>query len=543
MTTLSAMGFLIAGALLIIVEVGRRRGYFGSGRQVLVTSLFPLAFLPLSVYCFALAKRGHVRGAARVYAWTTFVAIVLAAALFNGYLSATWILVFWPLALAGSLLSPIRAVQFAVAALAAYGGIYVVERAGWYRPPLPTAPAGFSFFALSFGWLMLAIAAGMVNYLHGRSLQGTLTELRETSRDLEVARRDLVVRVEQRTAELSRRAEQFRAIAELSQAAAAIRDPDELLTAAAALISRELDFYHVGIFMLDGGWAVLRAASSEGGQRMLARGHRLRIGQQGIVGYVAEMETSRYAFNVGDDAVWFNNPDLPSTKSEIALPLIIGARIRGVLDIQTEVPVAFGDEDVKVLRVLADGIAIAIQNARSLQEIQAAMERLERYQTTDVLQAWRRTLARKDLRVGYVYTDGETMRRPSGADRQPNHADGIADVTQQTTEDGSYLLLAPVRAAGRDVGVMSFERSTPWSAEAMQLVRAVVAQLDLALENARLLEETRRRAMQEAARGEIVGRIRATASTDAILRNAAEELGRALQVERSRIQLVPPEEM
>ena len=114
-------------------------------------------------------------------------------------------------------------------------------------------------------------------------------------------------------------------------------------------------------------------------------------------------------------------------------------------------------------------------------------------------------------------------------------------MTQQLTEDGRYLLLAPVRAAGRDLGVMSFERRKPWSDEALHLVRAVMAQLDLALENARLLEDTRLRATQEAARGEIVARIRATTSTDAILRNAAEELGRALQVDRSRIQLVRSE--
>ncbi len=444
-TTLSATGFLIAAALLVIVEVGRRQGFFGSGRQVIITSLFPLAFLPLSVFCFLMAKRGHVRGAARVYAWTTFVAIVLAAALFNGYLSATWLLVFWPLALAGSLLSPIRAVEFSVVALSVYGGIYAAERVGWYVPPLPTAPAGFPYFALSFGWLMLIVAAGLVNYLHGRSLQGALAELRATSRDLEMARRDLTLRVEQRSAELRRRAEQFRAIAELSQTAAAIQDPAELLTAAAALISRELDFYHVGIFMLDGDWAVLRAASSEGGQRMLARGHRLRVGQQGIVGYVAEMATPRYAFNVGDDAVWFNNPDLPGTKSEIALPLIVGERVRGVLDIQTEAPVAFGDEDVGVLRVLADGIAIAIQNARSVQEIQAAMERLERYQTTDVLQAWRQTLARKDLRVGYVYADGETVRR-AASEQQSTSPLGAST----SSLGASASSLAALPSAGRE---------------------------------------------------------------------------------------------
>jgi len=217
-----------------------------------------------------------------------------------------------------------------------------------------------------------------------------------------------------------------------------------------------------------------------------------------------------------------------------------------------------------------------------VQEIRTAMERLERYQAADAVQGWQRSLARKGSQIGYVYAGGETQRRDpgwrgeaahplGGVDGQtwqepgdePSSLNGsvsdpwdpargagpseqdrpteVKEVTQQLTEDGRYLLLAPVRAAGRDLGVMSFERRKPWSDEALHLVRAVMAQLDLALENARLLEDTRLRATQEAARGEIVARIRATTSTDAILRNAAEELGRALQVDRSRIQLVRSE--
>jgi GAF domain-containing protein len=112
-------------------------------------------------------------------------------------------------------------------------------------------------------------------------------------------------------------------------------------------------------------------------------------------------------------------------------------------------------------------------------------------------------------------------------------------VTTQVTDTGQHLLLAPIRIQNRNVGVLSFEKSAPWAEEQIQLARFVVEQLDLALDNARLLEETRLRANQERARSDIVGRVRAMTSTDAILRNAARELGLALQVERSRIQLLP----
>ncbi|NIN93759.1 MAG: hypothetical protein GTO49_01955, partial [Anaerolineae bacterium] len=90
-------------------------------------------------------------------------------------------------------------------------------------------------------------------------------------------------------------------------------------------------FYHAGVFLLDdaGEYAVLRAANSEGGQRMLARGHRLKVGEQGIVGYATGRREPRIALDVGADAVYFDNPDMPDTRSEMALPLIAGGHVLG----------------------------------------------------------------------------------------------------------------------------------------------------------------------------------------------------------------------
>jgi GAF domain-containing protein len=299
--------------------------------------------------------------------------------------------------------------------------------------------------------------------------------------------------------------------------------------------------YLAVIFLIDphSEWAVLRAASSEGGQRMLARGHRLRVGRQGIVGYVAETGLPRLAFSVGEDAVWFNNPDLPDTQSEMSLPLIArGQTTLGVLDIQTHVAAAFTEEDITVLRILADGIAVAVANSLSLEETTTALARLERYQEQDALRAWRQALARRQMHVGYGLESGFVYPVDVEAVSEVE-AGELSEVTTRVTDDGRHLLLAPIRVQNRNVGVLSFEKTAPWVEDQIQLARFVVEQLDLALDNARLLEETRLRANQERARSDIVGRIRAMTSTDAILRNAARELGLALQVERSRIQLLP----
>lgn len=570
LNTLVVAATLVAFGVLLVLEVGRQRGYLATQGQAATIMAFPLAILLLGALCFWLCKRGRVELAVHIYVWVSLVAVVAAAGIVNGYRSATWLLVIWPVVLAGSLLSPFTGLGFAIAALAVYGGFALVQAAGWYVPLLPTPLESFPFLALAFGWLMTVVAVGLVNAINGASLRGAVNQLRETSRALDQSRRELSLRVEERTAELQARAEQFRAIAELGQlthssglttslTGVSHTDPNTFLKRAVDSIGERLGFYHVGVFLLDHGrqWAVLRAASSEGGRRMVLRGHRLRVGQQGIVGYVAERGVPRYALDVGDDETWVDNPDLPDTKSEIALPLKIGERVIGVLDIQTRRSAAFGEADLETFRILADSVAVAIENGRLFQETQEAIAKLQRYQNEDAVAAWRQALARRRMQVGFNYAFGETQ-----AVHSPGDAEGgvetaritvdeeavtsakpdlstLQGVTRVRAESGDYLLLAPVSVAGRRLGALTFERNRPWSDEAVRLVTSVVSQLDLALGNARLLEETRLRARQEAARSDIVGRIRAMTSTDAILRHAAEELGRALQVERSRIQLRP----
>jgi len=191
---------------------------------------------------------------------------------------------------------------------------------------------------------------------------------------------------------------------------------------------------------------------------------------------------------------------------------------------------------------LADGIAVAVTNTQSMTETSATLARLERYQEQDALRAWRQALARRQMQIGYTFDSGFVYPVEVGAASDVTAAQAMTDVTTQINDAGQHLLLAPIRIQNRNVGVLSFEKSAPWAEEQIQLARFVVEQLDLALDNARLLEETRLRANQERARSDIVGRVRAMTSTDAILRNAARELGLALQVERSRIQLLPPGE-
>ena len=281
-------------------------------------------------------------------------------------------------------------------------------------------------------------------------------------------------RVAERTAALERRSLQLEAAAQVAREAAAIRDVGELLGRVVRLISDRFGFYHAGIFLLDEGkeYAVLRAASSEGGRRMLERGHRLKVGEEGIVGYVAGSGEPRIALDVGEDAVYFDNPDLPATRSEMALPLKVRGEVIGVLDVQSEEPAAFTDEDVAVLQTMADQIALAIENARLLREAQERLQEVNLLLGRREQEVWKR-LAAKRARWGYVYNGVEVAPK--------QEAEGL---------EAEPHMMVPLQTRGGPIGrlVVSLP-DHPLTPDEEALIQQVAEQAGLALENARLFQE------------------------------------------------------
>jgi len=121
---------------------------------------------------------------------------------------------------------------------------------------------------------------------------------------------------------------------------------------------------------------------------MLARGHRLRVGETGIVGYVTSTGNARVALDTGSDAVFFNNPDLPHTRSEMALPFKVGPVVIGALDVQSKEPNAFAEEDISILSILSEQVGIAIQNSRQYEETRRALAESETLSRQFVRQGW-----------------------------------------------------------------------------------------------------------------------------------------------------------
>ena len=360
-----------------------------------------------------------------------------------------------------------------------------------------------------------------------RTFNSMTSQLRELIANLEH-------RVSDRTRDLERHALQLQVAADVSREASAIQEQEQLLDHTVQLISKRFNFYHAGIFLIDdaGKSAILRAASSEGGQRMLARGHKLEVGKVGIVGFVAGSGTPRIAHDVGTDAIFFNNPDLPQTRSELALPLNSRGKIIGVLDVQSTKPAAFSEGDVTTLQILADQVALAIDNNRLMTETNRALQELRNLYALQVGEAWRKSLG--DRKISYSYNRYTSQQRENG------------DSTHTSLDDDAATLQVPIIFRGHPLGSIKLKKDSEqsgWSHEEIQIITSVVTQFSLALENARLLEETQRRAERERRFSEITARIRSSNDPQVILETAAAELRNALGVTQSQILLNPQAEL
>jgi GAF domain-containing protein/HAMP domain-containing protein len=342
-------------------------------------------------------------------------------------------------------------------------------------------------------------------------------------------------RVAERTAELERRAVQLQTAAIVSREAAAIRDLRQLLQQVCGLISERFGFYHVGIFLLDeeGEYAILQAANSEGGKRMLAKEHKLRVGQVGIVGHVAGSGEPRIAMNVGADATFFNNPDLPNTHSEIALPLRVHGRVIGVLDVQSTHIAAIKDEDVEILQIMADQVALAIENARLFQASQSAYHDLQSQYAQETRRVWMRRLGGQPL--AYIYNRlGVEPISSTDVIKEWN----LLDVQDPTTSNNS--LVVPVTIRNQKIGTIALRREPgqePWSRDDQALVEDAVVQIAQALENALLMEENQLRAQQERLIGQITAKAQSSLDLETIMKTAVREIGLATNAARVQIRL------
>lgn len=405
------------------------------------------------------------------------------------------------------------------------------------------------------GMLLLSASAGILNLLIAR-MRGALAQAEsneqaqiEANRELTNLKTVLEQRVEERTTQLVQRgaeleaanrqirhrAAQFEAVAQVARTIASVRDLQELLPRIAAVISENFGFYHVGLFLLDEAneYAVLSGTNSEGGRKMLERKHRLRVGQEGIVGYVTATGEPRIAMDVGTDAVFFDNPELPDTHSEMALPLKAENRVMGSLDVQSTERGAFTEEDIQMLSLLADQVSLAIQNARLFDETRNALAEAEAISRQFTREAWGRVPVEHKL-LGYRYNVAGAVPLNEPLD--------LSDLSRRKIKEDQKpvnQVVIPIELRGETIGSLVVQSPSPdrLNQEQIDLIKAVAERVALSAENARLFEETTRRAERERLVTDITGKIRSVNDPQTMIQTAMEELRRALGA--SRVEVIP----
>lgn len=419
----------------------------------------------------------------------------------------------------------------------------------FFGVPLPDGAGGLAGIITTIGIVLIVLK----NFQDGVE-KARLSEVQTINRELEELSRGLEERVQQRTIDLEQRslelqeqseklqnanvnieknAQRFEAVTNVSRAMSQIRDLQVLLPRITQLISEYFGYYHVGIFLVDEirDYALLSAANSEGGQAMLARKHRLKVGETGIVGYVTGTGRPRIALDVGEDRTFFNNPDLPETHSEMALPLRVGSEIIGALDIQSTETNAFSENDINSLSTLADLVSIAIENARLFTNAQKSIGEAEALSSQYMRAEWKTVTERLGI-SGFRYNRTGSLVLESPIDT-PSIREVIKkrDVYISSGKDqGESTLAVPIKLRDQVIGVININNpsKSEWTEDDLDIAQAVAERLAISAENARLLQDSQRRAAKEQTIGEISAKLSASINIDNVLRTALLELGQVI---------------
>ena len=374
---------------------------------------------------------------------------------------------------------------------------------------------------------------------------------------------------------------QFETAAEIARDISSSLDLDELLLKAVDLIRARFDFYHAAVFLTDlpGEFVVIREATGEAGAQMKRMGHKLGIGSKSVVGFVAGRGEPLVVNDTSRDATYFANPLTPKTRAEAAIPLKVGDRIVGVVDVQSDRAYAFSSDNLRILQILADQLAIAVINTELFAETQEhlAQHRLLHHITTtaasgttldealqsavnglqvtlggdrvSILLADReKKILEVKAAVGYA-EDVFALRIPIG-----NGITGWAAAHRRTLrvndvlQDIRYIegspntrseMAIPLLYRSELLGVLNVESEqlAAYAENDEELLGTLGGSLAAIIANARLLEQIRAQAERERILFEISDKIRRTTDMQTILATTASELTRALGASSARIRL------
>jgi GAF domain-containing protein len=396
---------------------------------------------------------------------------------------------------------------------------------------------------INFLYIVFLISISLTDFL--RSLIGIATTSIKKNLDLAEENKALTENLQKFEIASDRRKSRLVTTRQIARELSQQCNLDKLLHDSVDLIRSQLGYYHAAIFLTDerNENAILRAATGEAGRLMLERKHRLRIRDEGVVGYVIARGEPRTAFDVTQDSVHYKNPILPNTRSEMAVPLRVGNRIIGALDIQSDQIEAFSEEDIDVLQSIADQLSTTIDKTTQIQVLSQKVSNLEEGYRSYTRGVWQSHLKGSKKQLSYVYkqdTLGTDYEKSDIADNAILRGEAIISPAP-STEDAENVeseLAVPITLRNQILGVLNIKcKGKTVPSEMVALINNASDRLALALENARLLEQIQERAEREHMVGEISTKVRTAVDIDSILRTTAAELGKSLSIDEVRIQL------
>jgi GAF domain-containing protein len=379
-----------------------------------------------------------------------------------------------------------------------------------------------------------------------------------------------------------RSALQLQTVAEISREVSGTLIVDNLLHQAVNLVHERFNFYHAAVFLVDptGEAAVIREATGEAGMQMKRAGHKLGIGSKSIVGYVTQQKQALVVNEVTKDANYYANPLLPETKAEACLPLKVGERILGVLDVQSQRAYVFTDENIRILQILADQLAVAVVNSELFAEAQERLSqhRLLHHVTTaaassttieealqSAVQGLQVTLggdqisimmADKEQKmlevkssVGYANEDSARLKVPFGvgitgwvaSHRQAQRSGDVAKDSRYIAVNPKVRseLAIPLIYRNEVLGILNVESSrlNAYTESDEEMLGTLAGSLAAIIAHSKLLEQFRQQAERERLLYEITNKIRRTTNPDKILSITADELGKTLNARRTQISI------
>ncbi|MBN2389396.1 MAG: GAF domain-containing protein [Anaerolineae bacterium] len=494
--------------------------------------------VPVVVALFIL-RRGYTRAASLLTVLMLWLVLIVMGTLFGGVVNTSFTTIVVVIMIAALLLGGRVGAMFAFLSFVAVTVVFVSEVVGILPPPL-AANEPINYWVTHT--VNYAIAA-LLLYLAMGNLTNAVRRAQRLAVESEVQREQMQILMQQRTQDSERNANYLRATTAVArESAVTMGDSQALFARVAKIIQEQFGFYHVSLYLLDKAaeWVELRALSGAG-QALLERGFRLRAGVGSMVGDVARRGVYRLAVDVDQDPVHLHLDELPDTRSELVLPLRLLNQIIGVLDVQSTEAGTFTEQDVQTLLSLADQVAVAISNARLLVEAQQVAEVERRVYGALTADAWQRMVQQAGQTLGF-YGDARTVG-PAGDLWQPEMK--IALQTGSSTHDAQEArrLAVPVKVRGEVIGVIGFTKpagNSAWTTEEIALVELLTEQLGVALDSARLYQDTQRRAAREQLIGEVTARIRETLDMETMLRTATGEIRQALNLGDLVIRLLPP---